>query len=78
MSAEDDVIPNLEAVINKENVKDRSKEWAKEAFETASAILETIGEMRENGKEPTEKQLEALHNINNVAKKCINYIKKDK
>lgn len=77
MSVEDNVIPNLQAVLDKENVVESSKEWAVKAMETATSILNTISDMRENDKEPTKAQLEALHNINSVAKKCINYIKKD-
>jgi len=45
---------------------------------TAKAILKTISEMDENEKEASMNQLQALHNINNVAKKCINYIDKNK
>lgn len=78
MSVQTDVIPNLQAVIDKENVVDKSKEWAGEAMKTAKAILLTISEMEENEKKPSLSQLEALHNINSVAKKCINYVKKDK
>ena len=78
MSVQDDVIDNLQAVIDKESVVDASKEWASSAMETAKSILKTIKDMDENDKEPSMAQLQALHNINNVAKACINYIKKDK